>query len=274
MNRETIIENKTQKQYHIMKKLFTIALLAFFSGLAFAQEQPTDSIPNTTTDSSNTKDKSFNINLSLGKKNVKTRFFLFDIGINSYHHEGEVNIPASLETYELRHARSLEVNLHIYRQRIKIGKGFFNVEHGLYFAFNNYSFQNKVDYRIDSAAAFYINSGSNIEKSRLFNSRMVLPIMLHFETNPKKLKKSFHFGAGAYVDVRLGANLRTKESGYKRATTIKNDFSLNDFTAGMRAEMGYGPINLYMTYSFVDLFKKNQGPSLTPFSVGFSVIPF
>jgi hypothetical protein len=250
-----------------MKNILTIALLMLFSGFAFGQEEPVDS-------SKTDDDKPFNINLSVGKKRVKTRFIMLDVGINSYHNEGKVNIPASLETFELRHARSIEVNLHVYRQRIKIGTGIFNIEHGLSFDFNNYGFQNKVDYRIDSAASFYINSASNIQKSRLFSSKMTLPLMLHFETYPKKLSKSFHISVGGYASVRLGSNLRIKDVNTRRATTIKNDFSMNDFMVGARAEMGFGPVNLYMTYSFTDLFKTGQGPSLTPFSVGFTVIPF
>lgn len=247
-----------------MKNLLTISLLLLFSLSAFSQEEPIDT----------SKDKSFNINLSLGKKRVKTRFLLLDVGINSYHNEGKVNIPLALETFELRHARSLEVNLHIYRQRIKVGNGIFNIEHGMSFDFNNYAFQNKVDYRMDSSSEFYINTASDIEKSRLFSSRMTLPLLLHFETYPKKLKKSFHFGIGGYASIRLGSNLRIKEAGNRKASTFKNDFGLNDFTFGMRTEMGFGPVNLYMTYSFTDLFKTGQGPSLTPFSVGFVVIPF
>jgi len=250
-----------------MKNILTFALLILFSGFSFAQEEPIDS-------SKTDDNKSFNINLSLGKKKVKTRFILLDIGINSYHNEGNVNIPASLETFELRHARSVEVNLHIYRQRIKIGKGLFNIEHGLSFDFNNYGFQNKVDYRVDSISSFYINTGSDIIKSRLFSSRMTLPLMLHFETFPRKISRSFHIGVGAYASVRLGSNLKIKDANSRKAITIKDDFSLNDFTFGLRSELGFGPVNLYMTYSLSDLFKTGQGPSLTPFSVGFTVIPF
>jgi hypothetical protein len=260
-----------------MKKLILLLCFIPLGGTLFGQVTDSTKINiNLTIDSTDEEDddKDFNINyLSLGKKNVKTRFLLLDLGVNSYHNEGNPNLPASLKTFELRHSRSIEVNLHVYRQRIKIGNGAFNIEHGLSFDFNHYSFQNKVDYRIDSLESFYIDPAANIEKSRLFVSKMSLPLMLHFETNPKKLSKSFHFAAGAYAAVRLGANLRMKGSNrYKEK--VADNFGLNDFLVGLRAEMGYGPVNLYATYSLMSMFKDGQGPNLTPFSVGFTVIPF
>lgn len=256
-----------------MKKLFLFGLFFCFAGFTMAQENPTDSTE-IIVDKDSTEDKEINISLSLGKKNVKTRFFLFEMGINSYHNEGNANIPASLELYELRHARSLEVNLHVYRQRIKIGKGHFNIEHGLSFDLNHYAFQNPVSYRTDPVEELFIDNNSDIQRSRLYMSHLNLPIMLHFETNPKKLKKSFHFGVGAYVGVRLGSNLKTRTSDRDKNKIVDN-FSLNDFNYGLRAELGYGPINLYAKYAFLDLFKEGQGmPSLTPFSVGFTIIPF
>ena len=265
-----------------MKKLILFLTFIQLAVTLFGQVTPADSITVNISpkqdslidkEDDNDDDKEFNFNLSLGKKKVKTRFLLMDVGINSYHSEGNPNLPASLKTFELRHSRSSELNLHVYRQRIKIGSGIFNIEHGLSFDFNHYSFQNKVKFRSDSLEQFYIDPTANIEKSRLFISRMTLPLMLHFETNPNKLSKSFHFGVGAYASVRLGSNLLMRGSGrYKEK--ISDNFGLNDFTFGLRAEMGFGPINLYATYSLSEMFKPGQGPNLTPFSVGFSVIPF
>jgi hypothetical protein len=102
---------------------------------------------------------------------------------------------------------------------------------------------------------------------------MSLPLMLHFETNPQKLSRSFHFGIGGYAAVRLGSNLLMRGSN-KYKEKIGDNFGLNDFLVGLRAEMGFGPVNLYAAYSLMNMFKNGQGPNLTPFSVGFTVIPF
>lgn len=211
--------------------------------------------------------------LVLGKRRVKTRFLLFEMGINSYHNQGQLNIPADLETYELRHGRSLEINLHFYRQRIRIGKGYFNIEHGLSLDFNNYAFQNDVNYQTDPTKMLFIDNSVDMERSRLYVSHLVLPIMFRFETNPQRLGRSFHFGIGAYGSIRVGSNLRTKQPGQTRDITV-DDFGLNDFNAGLRGEIGYGPINLYVKYGLTDLFKEGQGPDLTPFSIGLILLPF
>ncbi len=256
-----------------MNKLLILSLLlSLFSFPLLAQEDDDIDVP---TDSTVKRELFFGTEkLSYTKGPVKTRFLMLELGINSYHSGSDINIPASLQTFELRHGRSLEVNLHIYRQRIKIGKGVVNIEHGLSFDFNHYAFQNKVMFSEDAPREFFINTGSNIERSRLRSSRMTLPLMLHFETNPKRLGRSFHIGAGAYASVRLGSDLRTKDFNARRPNVYRTGFGLNDFLFGGRFEMGYGPINIYATYSFTSLFKTGQGPELTPFSVGFVIIPW
>jgi hypothetical protein len=211
--------------------------------------------------------------LSLGKKQVKTRFLLFEIGINAYHNNGQLNIPASLSTYELRYGRSLEVNLHFYRQRIKIGKGHVGIEHGLSLDFNHYAFQNDVNYRTDPTEELFVDNGVDFNRSRLRLTHLVLPVLLRIETNPKRLRRSFHLGVGAYGSLRVGSNLRTRTSeGIKNVE--RDNFGLNDFNAGLRFELGYGPINLYVKHAFLGLFKENQGPELTPFSMGLILLPF
>lgn len=262
-----------------MKNLFLLLLFSLIALVGNAQddetntnldkEVKTDTLPNQEEDA----DVKFSISLEGKNKMVKTRFVLLDLGINSYHNQGQLNIPASLETFQLRHGSSIEVNFHIYRQRIGIGKRYFNIEHGLSFDFNHYAFQNPVEYQADPVNEFYFDANSPIQRSRLFVSRMMIPLMLHFETNPQKLSRSFHFGVGGYGSVRLGTNLRTKVS-RKDKNKVADDFGLNDFAFGARAEMGFGPVNLYIKYAFTDLFKIGQGPNITPFSIGFTVIPF
>lgn len=229
----------------------------------------------TTTQTSTASESTFTFKnpLVLGRRRVKTRFLLFEMGINSYHNDGQLNIPADLETYELRHGRSLEINLHFYRQRIRIGKGHFNIEHGLSLDFNNYAFQNDVNYQTDPIKMLFIDNSVDMERSRLYVSHLVLPIMFRLETNPRRLGRSLHVGVGAYGSIRLGSNLRTKRPGETKDITV-DDFGLNDFNAGLRGEIGYGPINLYVKYGLTGLFKNDQGPNLTPFSIGLILLPF
>lgn len=280
-----------------MKQIITTTLCLLFIGVLFAQEPITTTMSNKEetiadiledfgedlleaiegldTDSIPDKkeDKEFNINLSLGKKRVKTRFFLMDLGINSYHNEGQPNLPSSLETFQLNHGRSVAVNLHVYRQRIRVGNGVFNVEHGLSFDLNHYAFQNKVVFNDGAIPTFAIDGSSDIRRSRLYISRLTIPLMLHFETFPRKLRRSLHVGVGGYASLRLASNLKTKLTGRDKER-VADDFGLNDFMFGARVELGFGPVNLYAKYAFTDLFKTGQGPSLTPFSIGFMVIPF
>ena len=269
-----------------MRILFLISFLTFCAQSLLAQQPDSSkSITITTepdssgTDSSSTiesSDTKFVLTnpLVLGNRRVKTRFLLFEMGINTYHSNGQLNLPANLATYQLRHGRALEINLHFYRQRIRLDrKGHFNAEHGLSLDFNHYAFQNDVNYRTDPDKALFIDNSVDLDRSRLRLTNLVLPILFRYESNPRNLWRSFHLGVGVYGSLRVGSNLRTKKPGETRDVTV-GDFGLNDFSAGLRGEIGYGPINLYVKYGLVDLFKEGQGPNLTPFSIGLILLPF
>lgn len=248
-----------------MKNTYLILFLIFLGSFVFGQD--TDSIPN---EEENTIS---NMKISIGGKKVKTRFFLLDLGINMYHNNGQFNLPSDLETYVLKSSGVIGGNIHLYRQRIKVGKGYFNFEHGLYFMFHNYSFDNDVEYDQSLDEGFYINNNTDLRRSTLKISRIAIPLMLHFETNPQKIRHSFHFGVGVYASLRLQSNFIVKYAP-RNKMKLNNNFGLNDYTSGIRGEFGYGPINLYTEYSLTELFKEGRGPSLTPFSVGFTVLPF
>ncbi|HRY97973.1 MAG TPA: hypothetical protein P5550_02850, partial [Bacteroidales bacterium] len=52
---------------------------------------------------------------------------------------------------------------------------------------------------------------------------------------------------------------------------VRDDFHLNPLKAEGTVRLGWGVVNLFANYSFLPLFKEDEGPELYPFSVGLTL---
>lgn len=170
-----------------------------------------------------------------------------------------------------------------------------------------FSFQGLYDYRFgksDYSFAFGVGLGSH----NFYSDGMVVtdslgvselhPISsLHPETNYDKNKITY-----TYLDIPLEFRLRTKNHfraalGFKVGFLInshtkykgddyltgsneqlhvkfKNVDNIEDLRYGVSARFGWRFINLTGFYSLTNVFKKDQGPEMYPFSIGISLMPF
>lgn len=226
-------------------------------------------------------DDDFDLEINLGKdrtkKNVHTRFVLFDLGFDTYTTKETYFLPnGGPDPFEISVGKSTNVNIHLIQQRVNLIKHKVNLAYGIYFAFHKYYYTNKIVQLPDQQqVTFEYHPEENWKKNRLSYSFINVPLMLNFETNPSRHWRSFHINAGVYAGVRLGANFKIKENGGSK-TKVRDQYQLNNFRFGLRGEFGYGPFNVYVTYSLTDLYDKdkNNGYILTPIQFGFILIPF
>lgn len=204
---------------------------------------------------------------------IKTRWFMLDLGFNTYLSDGSFNLPSELNDFDLHYARSVNVNLHIFRQRIGLVGNHLNFMYGLEVAWNNYHFENDITLLHDVDEVTLVNSGVDFKKNKLATSFLQMPVLFNIETNPNKPGKSFRISAGGYGGLLLGARTKQKSSENGKVK-IKDDFNLNKFRYGVIGQVGIGPINFYVDYALNNLFKDNAGPELRPISIGFTLIPF
>ena len=97
--------------------------------------------------------------------------------------------------------------------------------------------------------------------------------MLNFESKPRKLKHSFHLSAGAFGGVLIASHTKVKTETEKKIKA-RDDFNLNKIRYGVSGQIGYGWFNIYANYALNGMFTDGEGPALTPFSVGISIIGF
>lgn len=205
---------------------------------------------------------------------IKTRWVLFDMGVSTYMNNGSFNMPSELEQFDQRYGRSLNYQLHVFRQRVGLVKNNVNLLYGLGFDFSNYSFENPITLlRNTNPLETSIDNAIDYKKNKLVTTALNVPLMLNFETNPRRPGKSFRLSAGVYGGLLIGSHTRQKSEEFGN-NKERDDYNLNKLRYGFVGQVGVGPINFYANYSPQSLFRDGRGPDLQPFNVGLSLIPF
>ncbi len=206
--------------------------------------------------------------------NVKTRYMMLDMGINGYLNENGLIAPSTaLGDLELDYGKSINVQLHLFRQRLNLIRHHLNLMYGLTLDFNNYRFSRDITLTPNAGYVTPVPTEDPAKKSKLSDTYLKLPVLLNFESNPQKLKRSFHLSAGAYGGVLIASHTKVKTDTEKKIKA-KDDFNLSKIRYGVSGQIGYGWFNIYANYALNGMFTDGEGPALTPFSVGISIIGF
>ncbi len=222
------------------------------------------------------------LDISFNKKkdklsNVKTRWFLVDLGFSSYIAKDPLPEIDGINPMEPDIINSVSWNLHLVNQRINIIRHHLNLVYGAGFSFNFYGFANPatlVPASPDVVFTMPTDNSVSYKKNHLRAAYLHLPVMLNIETNPYRKSKSFHLNAGVYGNVLLGGKTSQKTNNSKNK--IKGKYNLENFQYGVLAQIGYGPVTFYGTYGLNELFKpeKDNGYTVNPITFGIRVIPF
>ncbi len=208
-------------------------------------------------------------------RTVTTRYGLVDYGTSGLRKEENYRLENGIDPFELRIWKSTNFNIHFIQQRFSLISGHLNFVYGLTLENHRYFFDNPIVLVEDAAqATFEFVEGVNFKKNRLNYSFLTVPFMLNIKSNPRRSWRSLHLSAGGYAGVLLGANFKTKTKGDKVKT--RDNFGLNTWRYGLRAEVGYGPLIFYGTFALSELFEedKNGGYELNPYSIGLVIWPF
>lgn len=205
-----------------------------------------------------------------------------ELGINSFLNEDlTLDLPAQYSFLDLKLQKSIEVNLNIFEQDLNLIRNKLGLVTGLGISFNNYRFANNVILVSDTVPLFGyhdIKGGINYEKSKLATTFLTLPLILEFQTKGAKKGKldDFHVSFGPIVGLKLASHSKVvyTQNDNTEKNKVKDDFNLEPFRYGLTGRIGWGYLNLYANYTLSDMFKKNQGPEVNPFSVGIVLTGF
>jgi hypothetical protein len=115
----------------------------------------------------------------------------------------------------------------------------------------------------------------NYDKNKITYTYLDIPLEFRLRT-----KNNIRAALGFKVGFLINSHTKYKGDDYLLGTNdalhvkFKNVDNIEDLRYGVTARFGWRFINLTGFYSLTNVFKKDQGPEMYPFSVGISLMPF
>jgi hypothetical protein len=222
-----------------------------------------------------------------------------DLGISGYvTPDFDMNFNPGYPYMNMNTARSLTVNLNPFELNVNLYKNKIGFTTGLGLQVSNYYFTNNYVMLKDSATlvAYKVQDTQgnfvDMKVNKMVVSYLNLPLFFEFQTNPYRHINSFHVTLGVIAGVRIGSYTKqvynNKEESYYLVDDNGNKvatFDIDHYTARDRGayhlspfkldasfRIGWSHLNLFGTYSLTQMFQKNQGPELYPFTVGITLL--
>ena len=274
-----------------MKRLFTlcIGLCTLLTG--FAQTDSTKSAPDTIKVGSmviirekgsqpakedNEHGPRFHSRKDSNKpSNISTNWWIIDLGFSNVNDKTNYTSAATQafapgineDWLKLRGGKSRNVNIWFFMQRINMIKHFVNLKYGVGLELNNYFFDDtRVKFSKNPTMISLDPSLANATKNKLAADYLTVPMMLNFNFTPER-HRSFGFSAGVSAGFLYSARQKTKLKG--KVDKTKADFDLEHWKLSYVAELLLGPVKLYGSYAFKNMWEK--GLDQTPYTVGFRI---
>ena len=200
----------------------------------------------------------------------------FEIGMNNFlNQSNNLNLPGEYSYLELHTGKSWNVNLNLIEFDFNLIGENFGLGTGLGLEFNDYRFENKLPVKkgdnqliVDSS---YAGSAMDISKAKLTMTHLTIPLLFEFQI-PGGDDDGFFITVGIIGGLRLGAHTKVvliEDDGDKDKQKNRDDFYLSSFRYGYTARIGYEAVKLFVNYYETPLFKKDKGPQVHPFTLGF-----
>ena len=222
--------------------------------------------------------------------NVSTNWLIVDLGFTNYVDRtnyaaataGNILVnkpgtgyPLGESDFKLNAAKSVNVNIWFFMQRLNLVKHHINLKYGLGMELNNYRFRSDISFKQPGYApysatnaitnAYIIRDSINFSKNKLAADYVTIPLMINFCSKPGDPKKGLSISAG--VSAGYLYSQRNKQVSKERGKLKnKGDYDMEQFKFCYIAEVGLGPVRLYGSYAPSSIFQK--GLNLRPYTVG------
>ena len=222
-----------------------------------------------------TEDKEIKIQRrsSYKNENLTTNWWIVDIGFSNFTDNTNYSSAAAQsfapgsakDWFDLRAGKSKNVNLWFFMQRLNMIKHVVNLKYGLGLELNNYSFDDeRIRFQKNPTLVSIDNTLKDARKNKLAADYLSLPMMLNFNFTPDH-KSGFGLSGGISAGYLYSARQKTKIG--ENISKIHGDFDLNRWKLAYVGELLLGPVKLYGSYAFKNMWEK--GLDQTPYTVGF-----
>jgi hypothetical protein len=197
-----------------------------------------------------------------------------EMGFNGYlNKDYEMSLTGADEFMSLNTSplKSLNINANFLQVSRNIFGNSFGLVTGLQIGFNNYVFDGNLTIIKKNGVIDSISIPYDVEKSKLTTTYFSIPLLFEFQfPGSLSFKKRMWISAGIIGSIKLESHTKVKyrENGEKKKDKNHDDFNLSVLRYTLTCRMGYSNFYVFGNYSPVQLFEKNKGPELYPFSVG------
>ncbi len=239
------------------------------------------------------KDGNTEININGNKKrkknkNVSTNWGVIDLGFSNYSDQTDyantgtflVNRPGypalDKNDFKVRAGKSININLWLFMQRVNLINHHVNLKYGLGVELNNYKFKADINFNEGGLVPYTVNTQTNrpfifrdsvsFSKNKLAADYITIPVMLNFASDPFSEKKGFSVSLGVSGGY-LYSQRNKQKSSERGKLKNKGDYDMEKFKLSYIAELGFGPVRLYGSYSPKSMFERSM--DLRPYNIGF-----
>jgi hypothetical protein len=204
--------------------------------------------------------------------NVSTNWFIIDLGFANFNDKTNYSSAEAMafapgfdkDKLELRTAKSVNVNIWFFMQRLNLIKHAVNLKYGLGLELNNYHFDDKrVHFQKNPTQIVLDEAYANLKKNKLAADYITVPMMLNFNFTPNG-GRAFGLSAGVSAGYLYSARQKIKGSDGKHK--LHDDFDLRNWKLSYIGELNLGPVKLYGSYAMKSMWEK--GLDQTPYNVG------
>jgi hypothetical protein len=204
---------------------------------------------------------------------VSTNWWIVDLGFANWSDNTNYGSPATQafapgfdkEGLELRTGKSINVNLWVFMQKIRLIQNAVSLKYGLGVELNNYRFDDK-QVRLEESPTRIVKDPTlnNLKKNKLAADYVTVPLMLNFNLTPKR-DKGFGFAAGVSGGYLYSARQKFKNND-NDVDKNHDNFDLRKFKVSYIGELSLGVVRLYGSYATKSMWEK--GLDQTPYNVG------
>jgi hypothetical protein len=214
------------------------------------------------------------ITISNHRKNanakVRTNWWIVDVGFANYDDNTNYSSVAAQsfapglneENFKLRTGKSVNVNVWLFMQRLRIVKGI-NLKYGLGAELNNYRFDDeRIRFQKNPTIVSIDPTYKDLKKNKLAADYITVPLMLNFNLTPDR-KHGFGFSAGVSGGYLVSSRQKIKDGDKSK---LRDDFDLRKWKVSYIGELNFGPVRLYGSYALKSMWEK--GLDQTPYAIG------
>ncbi len=271
-----------------MKKLL---LAAFATGLLMTAGAQSDSTKKEQADTikiggmvivkkvgkNNDDDNNKNVVISSNRKhrssNVRTNWWIVDLGFANYHDNTDYGSAAAQaiapgftgkDALELRTGKSVNVNIWVFMQRLNLIKHAVNLKYGLGVELNNYRFDDeRIRFEKNPTKLLIDPAYAGLDKNKFAADYVTVPVMLNINFTPGK-ERGFGLSGGVSGGYLYSARQKIKTDDDKEK--LRGNFDLRKFKLSYIGEVNLGPVKLYGSYASKSMWE--NGLDITPYNIG------